>query len=144
MYLSQKKTLRLHSSKSNFKLRSYTDDLLTFHVTFLVSTSTQHIMVHRSVNVFASILQMRVIVQSSTPCPVQRFDSVQRFKNSIFLVKIRKFYFTSKFLGALRVTNQPIRLMWPTSVHPSVRQHFRFRTLTRKRFVRSNSNLTGR
>ena len=29
------------------------------------------------------------------------------------------------------------------SVHTSVRPHFRFRTLTRKRFVQSNSNLTG-
>ena len=47
-------------------------------------------------------------------------------------------------LGGLHVTNPPIRLMGPTSIHLSVRPHFRFRTLTRKRFVQSNPNLTGR
>ena len=47
-----------------------------------------------------------------------------------------------RFLGGLRVTNPPIRLMCSDvrlSVHISS-----FRTLTRKRFVQSNSNLTGR
>ena len=37
-----------------------------------------------------------------------------------------------KFLGGLRVTNPPIRLMCQTSVCLSVRLHFRFRTLNSK------------
>ena len=38
-------------------------------------------------------------------------------------------------LGRLYVTNLPIRLMCPMSICLSVRPHFRFRTLTQKRFV---------
>ena len=58
-------------------------------------------------------------------------------KNAFFATLLEKYAIS--FLGGLRVTNPPIRLMCLTSV-----DIFCFRTLTRKRFVQSNSNLPGR
>ena len=89
-------------------------------------------------NVFQySVIGVRFVLQGNqTEASPLLFDHFQSY--GYIFVEIW-------FLGGLRVTNPPIRLMCPTSVCPSVRlSGCGFQTLTWKPFDQSISNLTYR
>ena len=59
--------MRLLPLKPIFILHTYTEDTSIYKpVMFLVTTNTQYILLHRSVNIFASGLQMRAIIEGFT------------------------------------------------------------------------------